>query len=229
MAPIPQAISSILSLLSSTLNNSGSTPTTHTLSLNAVDNDLPAPPSSTPLYVGIGLGTQNYTCSGAGASAVSTGAYARLYSAASALSLTNITTAYVEQYQTNYGATGCLLGVPACADLINLSEQRFPTLGEHYFTDTTPTFNLDGSASSQHPNVLFATVEDNVSAPSYAYAGSNKEGAVKWLYLEEDGTGRSTSDVSYAYRVETAGGTAPTCTEEGNVEIPYSAQYWFYA
>ncbi|KAH9826795.1 malate dehydrogenase like protein [Teratosphaeria destructans] len=204
------------------------TPTTHTLSLVAVNNDLPAP-QSTPIYVGIGLGTQNYSCSGAGATAVSIGAYAHLYSATSASSLTNITTAYVERYQSDYGITGCLLGVPICANLINLSEQRFPTLGEHYFTETTPTFNLGGSASSQHPNVLFATVKDKVDAPSYAYAGSNDEGAVKWLYLEEDDTGRSTSDASYVYRVDTAGGTAPTCTEEGNVEIPYSAQYWFYA
>jgi hypothetical protein len=103
-------------------------------------------------------------------------------------------------------------------------------LGQHFFTpnpnggDAVPTFFLDNFGT-----FFAAEPEDNdrADAPSGAYAGSNGEGAIQWLFLADDGTGRS-SGITSAYRVETAGGSPDTCSGS-EMLIPYAALYYFYS
>ena len=60
--------------------------------------------------------------------------------------------------------------------------------------------------------------------------GREGQGAVDWLFLGEDASGRS-SGVKAVYRVEVAGGKSLGCggVAEGRVAgSAYAAEYWFY-
>ena len=93
--------------------------------------------------------------------------------------------------------------------------------------------------------VLFVGAKNgSVGAPGAACRGLGGEGAVDWLYLTEaasldpsDGaegiekrTQARDGGVRAVYRFETAGGMQPETCEgvEGDVEVAYAAQYWFY-
>jgi hypothetical protein len=96
---------------------------------------------------------------------------------------------------------------------------------------------FDRPAAAQVPNFDIYEANDflsvkrvgGVAAPAGSYTGSNGLGTVPWLYLVDNASGRS-HGLSSVYRVETAGGVAPsTCNAAGTqVFIPYAAQYWFY-
>lgn len=98
-----------------------------------------------------------------------------------------------------------------------------PTLGHHYFTVSgTPTFHLE--AAQPAPLVLSAKKVASVPAPALSVPNS-----VDWLYLTDDGKGIS-EGLKAVYRVETAGGKAPsTCSKVGDIQVKYAAEYWFYA
>lgn len=167
-------------------------------------NGLPSPDGLTLKYIALGYGTQNYTCSNTTASPVAVGAIAVLYDATSLL--------------TNEPSSVPTL--PALAYSTS-SSLGLATLGHHYFSaSSTPTFDLDAA----NPRAfLSAKKMDSVNAPSSSIPNS-----VAWLYLADNGTGLS-QNLKAVYRVETAGGGAPSaCTKAGNVEVEYAAEYWFY-
>lgn len=70
---------------------------------------------------------------------------------------------------------------------------------------------------------------DNVPAPGSADSGILGTGAVDWLRLVDDGSGKS-DGIAVVYRVATAGGVAEACSSSGVGEgsVPYAAMYWFY-
>lgn len=100
-------------------------------------------------------------------------------------------------------------------------------IGLHYF-DAAGVPNFDLSAKGMY---LYAKKVGAVAAPADAFDGRDGQPAVAWLFLKEDGSGRSVG-VNSVYRVETVGGNvAPSCegTVPGQViEHDYSALYWFY-
>ncbi|KAI4716950.1 hypothetical protein E4T48_06859 [Aureobasidium sp. EXF-10727] len=178
------------------------TPST-TLSQNTVPlNGLPAPSALSLKYITLGVGTQNYSCSAAGAVPTAIGAVADLYDASLLKS----------------PARSSL--IPSFAAVAYSTHTWFdlPTLGHHWFSAAgVPTFNLEGCA------FLSAKKVANVPAPS-----SSIDGSVDWLFLQDDGRGVS-KNLKAVYRVETAGGSPPaTCSSAGVVKVPYAAEYWFY-
>lgn len=124
----------------------------------------------------------------------------------------------------------------------NLEPSNIEFVGEHYFaTNTTPTFDLS-IASNFRPEsndagedfgvAHFTTVgAKNSTAPASAPKGENGvgNGAVPWLRLPAKND--STSEIKAVYRLNTAGGKAPTTCEDSPAyfSVQYSAEYWFYA
>jgi hypothetical protein len=102
--------------------------------------------------------------------------------------------------------------------------------GHHYFINsTTPFFNLD-TPMHQYGMGALAKV-DVANAPADAVAGQQGQtnyGAVPWLRLDQ--IPFAENDWTAVYRLNTAGGNAPTkCTgQPAAFEIPYAAEYWIF-
>lgn len=101
-------------------------------------------------------------------------------------------------------------------------------LGDHFFTQASvPTFSLNKVQTTPFP---LASVKKNafMDAPKSACPGINKEGAVQWLHLIDNGS--SQGGVNTVYRIETAGGNKPkTCKGmKSTFEVKYAAQYWVF-
>ncbi|KAF2231765.1 hypothetical protein EV356DRAFT_535271 [Viridothelium virens] len=181
-------------------------------------NTLPPLSDSLNLRViALGVGTQNYTCSQtpnvSSSAPVSVGANATLY---------DVTELFTNSPQD--------IGNITETALLQNSGLGNQPIGHHFFTyvgsTLTPTFDLDGHS----PSLFLSAVKENTeTAPVLAYTGLSSEGAVPWLFLQSDTSGLS-EGMSEVYRVETAGGAQPsTCADkDGDFQVPYSAEYWFY-
>jgi hypothetical protein len=110
----------------------------------------------------------------------------------------------------------------------NLQSRGYDHLvGHHFFQKVdrlaganTPIFALDTLATVDYP-----LLQVNVKTSTPATAGS-VEGSVPWLRLQ-DTMGLSKGQIDTVYRVETAGGSAPTtCQGRLNTkfEVLYAAQ-----
>jgi hypothetical protein len=210
-------------------------------SIAASNTGLAALPTPTgpPKYVQLGLGYQNYTCNGTSfvQTAPSSGAIANLYDITNDLSPSNIDTispAALKKFEACLTATSC---VPAQGQDCDLCHTIAMAASEPDALRQTGLHLFDRPAAAQVPNFDIYDSNDfisvkragGVAAPAGSYTGSNGLGTVAWLYLVDNASGRS-HGLSSVYRVETAGGVAPsTCTAAGTqVFIPYAAQYWFY-
>ena len=179
-------------------------------------------PTSTLKAIAIGRGTQNYTCtttntlSSSVPTPVAIGAMADLLDASPLLTLVPpqegiSILSLLPEYLVNFDT-----------DLI--TEYPIPLLGHHYFNSAgQPTFDLGTTG------FLTAKKTGDIPAPAGAYPGSGGQGfgAVDWLSLVDAG---GSTGVHGVYRVDTAGGKAPpTCAgQDQNIEVQYSALYWFY-
>ncbi|KAI5195870.1 hypothetical protein E4T39_08026 [Aureobasidium subglaciale] len=165
-------------------------------------NGLPAPDTLSLKYITLGVGTQNYSCSAAGAVPTAIGAVADLYDASLLMSPSKASL------------------IPSFAAVAYSTKTWFdlPTLGHHWFSAAgVPTFDTESRG------FLSAKKVAGVAAPKGCIGSS-----IDWLYLQDDGRGVS-KNVQAVYRVETAGGNPPaTCSKAGVVKVPYAAEYWFY-
>jgi len=183
-----------------------------TLPLSECGAGLP-PPSSSPLFIVVGTGTQNYTCNATTGTYSSNTALANLYDATTivtSLSKDSISRTYLTSAQ-------CGIENPLLLNLV----------GHHFFDPKSqPNFQFTTNATPR----LQAKKSANALAPATASKGATNAayGAVDWLYLIDNGAGVS-HGLKSVYRVETAGGKPPTtCTGSAQVEVPYAAEYWFY-
>ncbi|KAK4626523.1 Ecp60-1 [Fulvia fulva] len=213
--------------------------TTPALPLKQVDNtgSTPLPePTGKLHYIQLGSGFQNYSCSASNtwvASVPSAGAIAQLYDVTAIvnqLTTDSYTKNTLKSFETCLKATKCTPDVNNgyCDQCHRISAAAFQAWndGEHYFDQ------LNGA---QTPN--FAVADDFISgkkvgavkAPKAAYKGESDLGAVDWLYLVDNGSGR-THGLKSVYRIHTAGGVAPSsCSKPGSaLQVPYAAEYWFY-
>lgn len=186
---------------------------------------LPAPASGLTLKaIALGLGTQNYTCSGTNASAApaSNGALATLYDASPALFVAS---------KFPVQASDAPMHLACAAEKADAAPLR--RIGDHWFSTTlVPTFDMaEGTSSPAQPAGLFFSgkVAQRTPAPADACHGRDGQAAVPWLLLADDGRGVSRG-VSEVYRVETVGGAAPaTCAGlPKDFTHDYAALYYFY-
>lgn len=77
--------------------------------------------------------------------------------------------------------------------------------------------------------MLIGKKEADVKAPAGSDAGPEGTGAVDWLFLGNKG---GSVGLEAVYRVETAGGSAPSTCQGvdvgGVISVQYAAEYWFY-
>lgn len=195
-------------------------------------DNLPSNSNVTLQFVGLGVGVQNYSCASTTSAPKSIGAIATLFDITALLQHTadvtsNLTTDYLKLYQKK----SCVIDASnladdSCEESINILQ--FPILGKHYFA------NINGAAvpsfAINNGDFLSAQKVGDVAAPVDAYDGSSGAGAVDWLLLVADGTGRSVG-LSEVYRINTAGG-APESTQCSTgvtqFSVKYAAEYWFY-
>lgn len=187
---------------------------------------LPKPDGLYLKYVALGVGTQNYTCTGdASAAPGSNGALATLYDIGKPLSrdplaawkipvISGLALSFMDKESVLEG-------------FLKISGYQ-KIIGEHFFNHAkTPTFAFSKVTISPYPQA-FVKKDAAVDAPKTSCPGSKGEAAVPWLYLTD--AGGSIGGVNTVYRVETAGGSPPkTCYgQPQSFEVPYVAQYWVY-
>lgn len=200
-----------------------------TLAKKMPSNSLPAPTGLELKYVLLGVGTQNYTCLTGDETVApdTTGATAKLYDLGSRLNVDPLA-----QWKIP-AISGLALSLSAFGtwqlDMYLMAEGYNAWLGNHFFTLKTPTFSLYKTKTTPHPLAMVAKKAEQ-DAPATACQGTKGEGAVKWLYLNDDANLGSLGGVNTVYRLETAGGNKPaTCKGmKKTFEVPYAAQYWVY-
>lgn len=111
--------------------------------------------------------------------------------------------------------------IPLPSSSLAVASGNLPILGHHYFDAAgTPTFDL-----SSVGKILYGAKTGDVKAPSTANKGPAGTGAVDWLQLTKKATYTSVGE-QVVYRVETAGGSAPTnCTSTDLITVQYAAEY----
>ncbi|ORY13817.1 hypothetical protein BCR34DRAFT_623602 [Clohesyomyces aquaticus] len=175
---------------------------------------LPSPaPGLTLSHVAVGRGTQNYTCPQGNPQATpsAVGAIAELFNA------------------TCWTVRAPEVFAKSSAIALNYTTPTGPLAdayksGHHLFTAAgVPWFVLNTDA--HHYGDVQAKKNASSSAPADAVLGSNGMGSVPWLKLNA-----VSGDYKEVYRLNTAGGQPPkTCAGyEGNFEVQYAAEYWFW-
>ncbi|KXG50662.1 Protein of unknown function DUF3455 [Penicillium griseofulvum] len=192
---------------------------TSKIAMPSYASGMASPSGLKPRYVALGRGTQNYTCadSTSRSKPEAVGAVARLYNA------TCIAANYPDLLER----------VPNLAYKIPLPTNEYASfppanielMGHHFFSETTPEFNLNLTPEKQN-GIVMTKKGGAIDAPSGAASG--KYGAVPWLYLlTTDGT---VGNYKSVYRVNTAAGSPPkTCKNMPPAfEIQYAANYYFF-
>lgn len=185
-----------------------------------------AVPSGTPIYIALGVGTQNYTCGATGTFA-SAGAVAKLFDISCLVGTPLFPTIQDMAFAVAANAKGADL-VSKIATVLKASPLA---LGDHYFiqnpavggTGLTPDFDFRAGAKKGDANG-FAAVKKlgNTASP----AGSAN---VDWLALQNIGGTIGGTLANNVMRVDTKGGQPPaSCTPNAAIAVPYTAKYWLY-
>ncbi|KAH7870889.1 uncharacterized protein C8R40DRAFT_613845 [Lentinula edodes] len=197
-----------------------------TATIDTSGTTLPAP-SFAPSFIGLGVGTQNYTCGSAG-TYTSTGALAELFDVSCLVGQSSFTslqsTAFAAWNSSTSTAVSSTSGVLSSANVISSPI----TLGQHYFITNPVTgsglspkwdFTSNALAGNADAFVVAAKIDD-VAAPT----GSAD---VDWLYLTNL-TGTTGTLANEIYRIDTQGGQPPASCTSGTADITvkYTAMYW---
>ncbi|KAG8729987.1 hypothetical protein FRC12_020586 [Ceratobasidium sp. 428] len=184
-------------------------------------HDLNIPEKAKVVYITLGVGTQNYTCTAAG-NYTSAGAVAEL-----------IDTSCIYEYHQKlfdelpdrvYNKIGMYSHQLPSLHKIEAIFGYYPhMLGKHYFTSQNgaiaPVFDFRTSKKGDE-NAF--TIDKRVGGIPSPDGKKN----IDWLQLESTAGGLA----KYTFRVDTKGGVAPkSCHKEGHtITVPYTAMYWFF-
>ncbi|KAF9068680.1 hypothetical protein BDP27DRAFT_1421670 [Rhodocollybia butyracea] len=186
------------------------------------------PPSYAPSFIGLGVGTQNYTCGSTG-TYTNVGALAQLFDASCLVghsSFTELAATAFEAWNSSESAdlSGCSDRVISQADVIKNVITMPVTLGYHYFVTNPKTGSLspewdftDGAFAGDAKAYVVASKIDDDPAPTGV-------ADIDWLYLTNP-TGTLAQEI---YRVDTKGGQPPASCIPGSAEITvkYTSMYW---
>ncbi|KAJ3819728.1 hypothetical protein F5880DRAFT_1071730 [Lentinula raphanica] len=194
-----------------------------TASIDTSGTTLPAP-SFAPSFIGLGVGTQNYTCGSAG-TYTSTGAFAELFDVSCLVGQSDFTSLQTTAFAAWNSSTST--SVTSTSDIMSSSGVLSSpiTLGQHYFitnpltgSGLSPKWDFTSNALAGDADAfVVGTKVDDVAAPT----GSAD---VDWLYLT-NATGILANEI---YRIDTQGGQPPASCTAGTADITvkYTAMYW---
>ncbi|KAJ7779752.1 hypothetical protein B0H16DRAFT_1671861 [Mycena metata] len=191
--------------------------------------DLPANqtqlvnPGANPLYVGIGVGVQNYTCSASTLKYTSTGAVASLFD----ISCLDATPAFTNVQTAAFNAWNAL-PAGASPNSIGARVGAPSLLGYHYFipspsgTGISPKWDFTSTganAGNANAFVVGTKVGDLTDATNTAVN-------VDWLALNN----LEGSLASKVFRIDTVNGQPPSSCVAGSADISvkYTAKYFLY-
>jgi len=182
---------------------------------------LSVPAGQAPEYIALGVGTQNYTCSAAGAW-VSAGALADMYDVSC---IAHASPTILDKLPSFALSLESKLPASVIASIDKLIDHPPFELGVHYFipaasgTGLSPKWDFASSQGNPDDYVVAAKVGD-LPAPTGT-------GDVDWLEL----SGKSGDLANTVFRINTAGGTASgSCTPGAPLlAVEYTAIYWFFA
>jgi hypothetical protein len=182
-------------------------------------------PTIPPSFIGLGVGTQNYTCSAATSKYTSTGAVAELFDMSCLNGKRDFTTIQDKAYKAWLHASPSTTPT----QIVNtLSALKHPIdLGQHYFITNpisgvglSPKWDFTSASFAGNPDafVVAAKVGD-IPAPS-------GPADVDWLSLKQV-QGELATQV---FRIFTKGGQPPASCTPGDapITVKYTSQYWFY-
>lgn len=180
-------------------------------------------PTYAPSFIGIGVGTQNYTCNATNSAYTLIGALAELFDSSCLYG----TPAFDSAPTIAYDAWSATTGITVEEVITTLGLQPNPAvLGQHYYVPNpvgsglSPKWDFTSSGlTAGDPNayVIGAKVGDLPSSDS-----SNIDSLmVKGI------KGELASEI---FRVETNGGQPPSQCVAGDpdITVKYTAQYWFF-
>ncbi|THH28974.1 hypothetical protein EUX98_g5217 [Antrodiella citrinella] len=198
-----------------------------TLSMPSGQTQLVVPNTTTPTFIGIGVGVQNYTCDSTG-TFTNVGAVAELFDISCADesvygALTDITSAIWQAAPKSVTTQDII-------KTLSIIDPVFDTpfiLGQHFFVTNpttgvglSPEWNFASASLAGHSDafVIGAKVGDITSPTSPS--------DIDWLMLN-----KAEGDLaSQIFRVETRGGQPPASCTPGSpeIEVKYVSQYWLF-
>ncbi|QRW14113.1 malate dehydrogenase [Ceratobasidium sp. AG-Ba] len=185
-------------------------------------NVLNIPSGTKPVYITLGVGTQNYTCTSAG-NYTSAGAVAKLIDISCLYEYDEEAFDDIQDHVYNlipmYSHQ-----LPSWHKIEAMLKHYPKIIGDHYFTKQNdaiaPVFDFRARSKKGDENAF--TIDKRVGGIPSPDGKKN----IDWLQLE------STAGqlAKYTFRVDTKGGVAPkSCHNEGHtIKVPYVAKYWFY-
>ncbi|KAJ6489957.1 hypothetical protein C8R45DRAFT_868093 [Mycena sanguinolenta] len=180
-------------------------------------------PTTSPLFVALGVGVQNYTCSSTTSTYTSIGAVASLFD----ISCLDKTPAFATVQTSAYGAwKAAPSGVSA--NTIGAKVGASNLLGYHYFV-TSPSgtgispkwdFTSTGKFAGNSSAFILAAKAGDIAAPT------NSATNVDWLMLNNV----QGSLASKVFRIDTVNGQPPTSCVPGSADISvkYASKYFLY-
>ncbi|KAE9404664.1 hypothetical protein BT96DRAFT_412731 [Gymnopus androsaceus JB14] len=183
-------------------------------------------PSFAPTFIGLGVGTQNYTCGSTG-TYTTVGALAELFDASCLYG----TSSFTDLSSTAFAAWNASATSDVFDSKTVISTARVmtspSTLGQHYFipnpvtgTGLSPKWDFTSNAFAGNSA---AFVVGNKTDDDAAPTGTSN---IDWLYLTNlTSTGTLANEI---YRINTQGGQPPASCTPGSPEIfvKYTAMYW---
>ncbi|KAG1786828.1 uncharacterized protein HD556DRAFT_1007987 [Suillus plorans] len=179
-------------------------------------------PTYAPSYIGIGVGTQNYTCNTTLSTYTLVGAYGEIFDSSCLYGTSSFESAPTVAFNVWYATTG--VTVQQIVTILGLTHNS-AVLGQQYYvpnpvgTGLSPKWDFTSSgATAGDPNayVIGAKVGDLPSSNSSDIDDLMVEAVEGEL-------------ASLVFRVDTDGGQPPAQCEAGNITVKYTAQYWFFS
>lgn len=184
-------------------------------------------PQGSPVFIGVAMGTQNYTCDSTGKNTTYNGAFAKLFD----ISCFVNTPMFAGIQDKVFEAVGDAKG----QDLIDKVLSVVPTcpmgLGDHFHianpvpgaTGLSPVWDFRTAVKKDDPNGYITAKEagtlDSPAGPSN----------IKWVRLDNIGGQFGGSLASTVMRVDTKGGQPPsTCKPGEQIITPYATKYWLF-
>ncbi|KAJ7096866.1 hypothetical protein C8R44DRAFT_683640 [Mycena epipterygia] len=177
-------------------------------------------PTTAPLFVALGVGIQNYTCSSSTLKYTSTGAVASLFD----ISCMDTTVAFTT-VQTDAVTAWNAAPADTSADSIGATIGAPTVLGYHYFvtsptgTGISPKWDFTSTTGDAAAFVIGSKVGD-IAAPTDSATN------VDWLALDN----LQGSLASQIFRIDTVNGQPPTSCVAGtaDISVKYTAKYFLY-
>jgi hypothetical protein len=185
------------------------------MKLPANQTALSIPADAKPVYVAVGVGVQNYTCSDAG-TYVTAGAVADLWDISCLIKLGPLFDKVQDLAFGIYNKAKSPLLLQGIA-------QALPPLGHHIFIlnadgSKSPLFDFTSSTQRSDAFIIAKKLGD-ISSP----AGSTN---VNWLELGNVSGGLA----NFVFRLDTKAGQPPASCTPGSplISVKYTAKYWFF-